>query len=116
MKISALRDFFPIATLCSKRWAAFTTFVPVKRYVHLFLSLSLSLSLSLFLSEKEIERGSKKGKLEIFRRNFVKERRFTVIEMWEREWWRLYQATSNVREHVREKLPHRRSLTDNQLL
>ena len=36
--------------------------------------------------------------------------------MWESEWWTLYKTTTNVKLHIRENFPHRRSLTEQQLL
>ena len=36
--------------------------------------------------------------------------------MWECEWWRLYKTTTNVKLHIRENFPYRRSLTEHQLL
>ena len=37
MTASVLIDFVVIATLCSKQWATFTSFVPVKKFDHLSL-------------------------------------------------------------------------------
>ena len=36
--------------------------------------------------------------------------------MWECEWWRLYKTTANVKLHIRENFPYRRSLREQQLL
>ena len=36
--------------------------------------------------------------------------------MWECESWGRYKKTTNIRHHVRETIPHRRSLTEYQLL
>ena len=36
--------------------------------------------------------------------------------MWECEWWRLYKTTANVKLHIRENFPYRRSLTEQQLV
>ena len=36
--------------------------------------------------------------------------------MWECDWWRLYKTTTNVKLHIREIFPYRRSLTEQQLL
>ena len=41
---------------------------------------------------------------------------FTVIGMWECEWWRVYKTTTNGNLHIRENFPYRRSLTEHQLL
>ena len=50
------------------------------------------------------------------RRSYIQEKGFTVIKMWECEWWRLYKTTSKVKLHIRENFPHRRSLREEQLL
>ena len=36
--------------------------------------------------------------------------------MWESEWWRLDKTATNVKLHMRENFPYRRSLTEQQLL
>ena len=36
--------------------------------------------------------------------------------MWECEWWKPYKTTNNVELHIRKNFPHRRSLTEHQLL
>ena len=43
------------------------------------------------------------------RRSYVEEKGFTVIEMWECEWKRLYKTSNNVKKHIRENFPFRRS-------
>ena len=68
-----------------------------------------------FLTEEDIKRGSKKGDLDELKRNYIQEEGFAVIEMWECEWWRLFKTATNVKLHIRESLPYRRSLTEHQL-
>ena len=68
------------------------------------------------LTEEDIKRGSRKRELDELRRSFIQEENFTVIEMWEGEWWRLYKTTTNVKLHIRENFPYRRSPTEHQLL
>ena len=36
--------------------------------------------------------------------------------MWECEWWRLYETTVTVKQHIGEHFPYRRSLAAEQLL
>ena len=67
------------------------------------------------LTEQDIKRGSKKRELDELRRDYLEKKGFTVIEMWEYEWWRLYKTTSNVKLHIRENFPNRRSVTEHQL-
>ena len=68
------------------------------------------------LTEGDIKRGSRKRELDELRRGYIQEKGFTVIELWECEWWRLYKKTTKVKLHIRENLPYRRSLTEQQLL
>ena len=46
------------------------------------------------------------------RRDYIQEKGFTVIEMWEYEWWRHYKTITIVKLHIRERFPYRRSLTE----
>ena len=69
-----------------------------------------------FLTEEDIQRGSRKRKLDALRRPYIQEKGFKVIEMWECEWWRLYKTTNTVKKHIREHFPHRRSVAAEQLL
>ena len=94
--------FVLIAILCLKQRVAFTTFVPVKSCVH--------------PTEEVIKRASKKRDLDELRRDYIQEKSFTVIEMWECEWWRFYKTATFVKLHIRENFPYRRSLTEHQLL
>ena len=68
------------------------------------------------LTEEDIERGSRRRDFDELRRGYVHEKGFTVIEMWECEWLRLYKTTTNVKLAIRENFPFRRSLTAQQLL
>ena len=63
------------------------------------------------LTEEDIQRGSKKRELDAWRRHYIPEEGFQLIEMWECEWWRLYKTT-NIREHF----PYRLTLAAEQLL
>ena len=67
------------------------------------------------LTEEDIKRGRRR-ELDELRRSYIQEKGFTVIEMWECEWWSLYKTTSNVKLQIRENFPYRRSLTEQQLL
>ena len=68
------------------------------------------------LTEEDIKRGSTKTELDELRRGCILEKDFTVIEMWECECWRLYKTTTNVKLHIWENFPHRRSLTEHHFL
>ena len=66
-------------------------------------------------SLKKIPNAAVRRELDALRRNHTQEKRLTVIDMWQCEWWRLSKA-SNVKQHVRENFPYRHSVTDYQLL
>ena len=68
------------------------------------------------LTEEDVKRGSRRRELDELRRSCIQKNGFTVIEMWEYQWWRLYKTTANVKLHIRENFPYRRSLTEQQLL
>ena len=68
------------------------------------------------LTEEDIKRSSIRRELDELRQSYIQEKGFTVIEMWECEWWRLYKTTSEIKLHIRQNFPYRRSLTDQQLL
>ena len=68
------------------------------------------------LTDEDIQRGSKKRKLDTLRRHYIQGKGFKVIEMWECKWWRLYKTTNIVKQHVREHFRYRHSLAGEQLL
>ena len=68
------------------------------------------------LTEEHIKRDSQKRELDDLRRDYIQEKVFSIIEMWECEWLRLLKTTTNVKLHIRENFPYRRSFTGHQLL
>ena len=93
-------DFVFIAKRCFKQWVATITFSPPR-------NTSFS---------HDIKRGGRKREVDELRQSYLQEKGFTVIEMWECEWWRLHKTTTNVKEGVRGKFFYRRSQTDYQVL
>ena len=67
------------------------------------------------LTEKDIERGNKKREMDQMRKQYIKEKGYNVVEMWECEWWNLYKTTC-VKEHLRESFPYKRPLREENLL
>ena len=57
------------------------------------------------LTEEDINRGNNKRELDELRRGYIQEKVFTLVEMLESEWWRLYMTTTNVELHIRENFP-----------
>ena len=68
------------------------------------------------LTEEVFQRGGKKRELNELGRNYRDEKGFTLFEMWEYEWWRLYKITSNVLQRNQDKIHCKSSLTEYQLL
>ena len=62
------------------------------------------------LTEEDIERGNKKREMDQMRKQYIKEKGYNVVEMWECEWWNLCKTTSCVKEHLRESIPYKRPL------
>ena len=102
-------DHFSVDGFCSLRN---TVFEAMGCFCHFCPCRELRSS----LTEEDIKRGSRRRELDELRRSYIQEKGFTVIEMWKCEWWRLYKTSTNVKLHIREKFPYRRSLTEQQLL
>ena len=68
------------------------------------------------LTAEDIKRGNKKRELDQMRKQFIKEKGYNVVEMWECEWWNLYKATTCVKEHLRESFHYKRPLREENLL
>ena len=67
-------------------------------------------------TEEDIERGNKKREMNQMRKQYIKEKGYHVVEMWECEWWNLYKTTTCVKEHLRESFPYKRPLREESLL
>ena len=68
------------------------------------------------LTEEDIERGNKKREMDQMRKQYIKEKGYNVVEMWECEWWNLFKTTTCVKQHLRESVPYERPLREeNQL-
>ena len=68
------------------------------------------------LSLKNISNVAIRRELDALRQEYEQKEGSTVISRWECEWWRLYETTNNVKQHIRENFLDRRSLTEHQLL
>ena len=47
---------------------------------------------------------------------YIKEKRYNVVETWECEWWNLYKTTTCVKEPLRESFPYKRPLREKRML
>ena len=68
------------------------------------------------LTEEDIERANKKGEMDQMRKQYIKEKGYNVVEMWECEWWNLYKTTTCVKQHLRESFPYKGPLREESLL
>ena len=68
------------------------------------------------LTEEDIERGNKKREMDQMRKQYIKEKGYNVVEMWECEWWNLYKTTTCVKKLLRESFPYKRPLREENLL
>ena len=65
----------------------------------------------LFLTDTDIERGVKKRQQDEMRTDYIQQKGFHIVEMWECEWWSLYKTDASVKSHLRKNFPYRRPLT-----
>ena len=68
------------------------------------------------LTEENIERGHKKREMDQMRKQYVKQKGYNVVEMWECERWNLYNTTTCVKEHLRESFSYNLPLREETLL
>ena len=70
----------------------------------------------LSLTEEDIERCHKMRELDQVRKQYIKEKRYHVVEDWECEGCNLYKTTTCVKKHLREEFPYKRPLREERLL
>ena len=70
----------------------------------------------LSLTDADIERGVKKQQQDQMHRDYIKQKGYEVVEMWECEWWRLYKTDAPVKSYLRANFPYERPLSEEQLL
>ena len=63
------------------------------------------------LTDADIERGMKKWQQDEMRREYIQQKGYQIVEMWECEWWSLYNTDASVKNRLREKFPYRRPLS-----
>ena len=68
------------------------------------------------LTEEDIERGNKKREMDQMRKQYIKEKGYNVVEMWECEWWNPYKTTTCDKQRLRESFPYKRPLREESLL
>ena len=68
------------------------------------------------LTDTNIERGVKKRQQDEMRRDYIQQKGYQIVEMWECEWWSLYKTDASVKSHLRENFPYRRPMSEEGLL
>ena len=58
----------------------------------------------------------KKRQEDEMRRDYIQEKGYQIVEMWECKWWSLYKTDPSVKFHLRENFPYKRPLSEEQLL
>ena len=70
----------------------------------------------LSVTADDLKRGNKKKEMDQMRKNYIKEKGYNVVEMWECQCWNLYKTTTCVKEHLREFFSYERPLREERLL
>ena len=68
------------------------------------------------LSDNEIMRGIKKREQDQMRKEYIQQKGYKIIEMWECESWSLYKTDAPVKSYVRANFPYKQPLSEEQLL
>ena len=68
------------------------------------------------LTDTDIERGVKKRQQDEMLRDYIQQKGYEIVEMWECEWWSLDKTDASVKSHLRENFPYKRPLSEEQLL
>ena len=68
------------------------------------------------LTDEDIECGNKKREIDQMRKQYIKEKGYNVVEMWECEWWNLYKTPTCGEENLRESFSYKRPLREERLL
>ena len=51
--------------------------------------------------DTDIERGVKKRQQDEMRREYIQQKDYQIVEIWECEWWSLYKTDESVKSHLR---------------
>ena len=66
----------------------------------------------LSLTDTDIEKGVKKRQQDEMRIDYLQQKGYQIVKMWECEWWSLYKTDASVKIHLRENFPSRRPLSE----
>ena len=68
------------------------------------------------LFDNEITRGIKKREQDQMRKEYIQQKGYKVIEMWECNWWDLYRTDATVKNHFRANFHYQRPLSEERLM
>ena len=68
------------------------------------------------LTDTDFEKGVKKRQQDELRRDYTQQKDYEIVEMWECEWWSLYETDAAVKSYPRANFPYKRPLSEEQLL
>ena len=68
------------------------------------------------LTDNEIMKGIRKREQGQMRKEYIQEKGYKVIEMWECKWWELNRTDATVKNHLRANFPYQQSLSEERLM
>ena len=68
------------------------------------------------LTDNEIMRGIKKREQDQMRKEYIQQKGYKIIEMWECNWWELHRTDATVRNHLRTNFHYQRPLSEERLM
>ena len=68
------------------------------------------------VSEEETQKGLKKREYDELRRDYLRNKGYKVVEIWECNWWETVKGDESVKIHVRNNFPFKLPLTQESLL
>ena len=68
------------------------------------------------LTDTDIEKGIKKRQQDEMRRDYIQQKGYQIVEMWECEWWSLYKTDAPVKSYLRANFLYKRPLSGEQLV
>ena len=68
------------------------------------------------LNDNEILRGIKKREQDQMRKDYIQQKGYKIIEMWECNWCELYRTDATVENHLRANFPYQRPLSEERIM
>ena len=97
-------DFVLTLKLYLKQWVVTFTFVHFRKFERSSIS------------EEETQRGLKKQEYDELRRDYLQNKGYKFVEIWECNWWETLKGDESVKTHVRNDFPFKLPLAQESLL